>query len=343
MDILRSLNHKTSYSKRTLEVILGAWVLSGLFERRQRISIGDGHIEDDDYNKQSIYSLLYSLYGAMGTVASGAAEPFELTFNTWGYAWPAEWGAKPASDDDPQRFGKNAYAGLFACPEVKAYVERLGGRVHVVEMGCGTGAGAHLICERVLPECTYEAVDMQEAAIRTCRRKFVPRLNGRLVATCEDCTKMSMRPEVADIVAVCETHVTEQTGRTTEEDQRFFRAAHRVLKPGGMLVWGNVIPESTWQPCLDFLDSIGMKLVSLRDVTAHAIQARDEDQARVDAYVDHCLDSFRGFRIPFVGPRRRVEARSAMKNFYRNPGTSMYSKMRDGTDTYKVVALRKTA
>jgi hypothetical protein len=30
-----------------------------------------------------------------------------------------------------------------------------------------------------------------------------------------------------------------------------------------------------------------------------------------------------------------------MKNFYRNPGTSLYTRMKDGTDTYKVVLLRK--
>jgi SAM-dependent methyltransferase len=343
MDILTSLNHKADYSKRKLEIILGAWVLSAFFDRRQRISTKSGHIEDADYNKQSIYSLLYSLYRSMGDVRSDTGEKFELTFNTWGYAWPAEWGARPTRETDPQRFGKNAYAGLFAAKTVKDYVSERNGAVHVVEMGCGTGAGANLICEDVLPKCTYEAVDMQQAAIQTCKRKFVPKLGGRLVATCADCTKMSMDASIADIVAVCETHVTEQTGIVTDEDKRFFRAAHGVLKDGGLLVWGNVIPNATWQPCFDFLESIGMKLVEVREVTNQAIRARDEDEARVDAYVEHCVNSFMGFRIPFAGPRRRREAMSAMKNFYRSPGTSMYEKMKDGTDTYKVVVLQKAS
>jgi SAM-dependent methyltransferase len=342
MDILTALNHKANYSRRKLELILGAWVLSAVFDRRRRISTDSGHVEDEDYNKQSIYSLLYSLYRSMGDVKSDTGEPFELTFNTWGYAWPEAWGDGPTRANDPQKFGKNAYAGLFSGQVVKDFVHERDGGVHVVEMGCGTGAGAHLICESVLPKCTYEAVDMQEAAIQTCKRKFVPGLGGRLKATCADCTKMGMKDASADIVAVCETHVTEQTGRVTDEDQRFFRAAHDVLKPGGLLVWGNVIPNATWQPCFDFLSSIGMNLVEVREVTSQAIAARDQDEGRVNAYVDHCLNSFAGFRIPFVGPRRRLEAESAMKNFYRSPGTSMYRKMTDGTDTYKVVVLQKS-
>ena len=46
----------------------------------------------------------------------------------------------------------------------------------------------------------------------------------------------------------------------TEEDRKFFRSAKRILKPGGFLVWGNAIPDIAWQPCFDFMESIGMRL-----------------------------------------------------------------------------------
>src|SRR5690606_38227105 len=104
---------------------------------------------------------------------------------------------------------------------------------------------------------------------------------------------------VADIVAVCETHVTDQGGIVSAEDQKFFRSAHRILKPGGLMVWGNVIPDSTWEPCFEFLESIGMKVVETRDVTREAIDARHEDMPRVQAYCDQALAKFVGFRIPF--------------------------------------------
>ncbi|MCC7382717.1 MAG: class I SAM-dependent methyltransferase [Deltaproteobacteria bacterium] len=343
MDILTGLDRKSDYSRAQLQLIFGTWVLTSLMEGKKKISASDGDVLEGDYDKRSVYALLYALYRSMGEVRSETGERYEATFNTWGYAWPAEWGPSPTKTQDPQRFGRNAYTGLFQAAPVKEHLRRLGGRVHVVEMGCGTGAGAHHVCSSVLPDCTYEAVDMQHAAIETCKRKFVPDLGGRLKATCSDATDLSIGDCVADLVAVNETHVTERVGQVTDEDQRFFRTARRLLKPEGLLVWGNAIPDATWRPCFELLESIGMKVLEVRDVTSEAVQARDEDKPRIDAYADQCAERIIGFRIPFVGKRKRIEAASALKNFCRNPGTRMYENMRTRVDTYKVVVAQRVS
>lgn len=343
MDVLTALSKNADYSKNQLQLIIGAWILSTAVERKAKISVSDGDVSEDDYDKQSIYSLLYALYRSMGEVRNEHGERYEFTFNTWGYAWPEAWGANPVRADDPQRFGRHAYSGLFHFAPAVEYVREREGKVHVIEMGCGTGAGAHHICKNVLPKCTYEAVDMQNAAIQTCKRKFVPELGGRLTATCTDATKLANHAGAADFIVVNETHVTEHAGRVTDEDQRFFKTAHRLLKPGGFLVWGNAIPDATWQPCFDFIDSIGLKTHTVDDVTQEAIRARDDDKARIDAYVDQCIDTFHGFRIPFLGRKRRVEAEFALKNFSRHPGTRLYENMVDRTDTYRVVLAQKQA
>jgi ubiquinone/menaquinone biosynthesis C-methylase UbiE len=341
MDILTALNNKSDYSKTQLQFIIGAWVMSGIAEAKQKIDLKSGDVSEDDYSKQSIYSLLYALYRSMGEVRSGSGDRYEFTFNTWGYTWPTSWGPGPIDPKDPQLMGKNAYAGLYHFDLAQEYIKARDGKVHIVEMGCGTGAGAHLICSKILPKCTYEAVDMQQAGINSCRRKFVPELGGRLVATCGDATQLTLADSSADFVAVNETHVTEMRGCTTPEDERFFRTAHRIMKPGGFLVWGNAIPESTWQPCYDLLESIGFKVVEVCDVTKEAVQARDEDKKRIDAFVDQIISSFHGFKIPKLGDQRRALAEVALKNFARNPGTRLYENMVDGSDTYKVVLVQK--
>ena len=124
-------------------------------------------------------------------------------------------------------------------------------------------------------------------------------------------------------------------------DVRFFKTAYRLLKPGGFLVWGNAIPESTWKPCFDLLESIGMKTLEVCDVTKEAVKARDDDKRRIDSYTDQIISTFHGFKIPMLGGKRRALAEVALKNFARNPGTKLYDNMVDGTDTYKVSLLQK--
>ncbi|MDP3273796.1 MAG: class I SAM-dependent methyltransferase [Deltaproteobacteria bacterium] len=342
MDVLTALSNKNDYSRNQLQMIVGAWVLSGLAEKKSKISLSDGDVSEDDYDKKSLYALLYALYRSMGEVRDEHGERYEFTFNTWGYAWPEAWGPAPTTSRDPQRYGRNAYTGLYHFDAVKKYVADRDGKVHIVEMGCGTGAGAHQVCANVLKQCTYEAVDMQRAAIATCNRKFVPTLNGRLKATCSDATQLARPGGSADFVAVNETHVTEITGVVTEEDERFFKKAHQMLKVNGHIVWGNAIPDPTWKACYAYLESIGFAVREECDVTEEAVRARDEDKRRIDVYVDQCMEAFPAFRIPVLGARKRAEAEVALKNFARNPNTRLYQNMVDGTDTYKVVLLEKT-
>lgn len=343
MDVLTALSSQSNYSKSQLQFILAGWVLAGAVEGEQKISLADGDVAEESYDKASLYSLLYALYRVMEGARTEHGVPYDFTFNTWGYAWPAAWGADPVSSTDPQRFGRTAYTGLYHFPDVRAYLAGRGGKVHVTELGCGTGAGAHHVCSQVLPDCTYEAVDMQQAAIATCERKFVGELKGRLTATCSDVTRLDRAASSSDIIAVNETHVTEMVGVVTEEDERFFGKAYQLLKPGGYLVWGNAIPDATWDPCFKLLERLGFVIREANDVTAEAVRARDLDKARIDAYVAQCIDAFHAFKVPVLGSRRRAQADVALKNFARNPGTRLYQNMVDGTDTYRVLVAEKLA
>ncbi len=343
MDVLTALSNQSDYSRRQLQLIVGAWIVGSAFEAKKKISLSDGDVAEEDYDKRSLYSLLYALYRSVGEARDERGLRYEFTFNTWGYTWPTAWGPAPVGSHDPQRFGRNAYTGLYHFDAVKKYVADRGGKVHVTELGCGTGAGAHHVCTSVLPSCTYEAVDMQQAAIRTAHRKYVGELAGRLRATCSDATQLARPDGCSNFVAVNETHVTEMPGVVTPEDERFFRKAHQLLEPGGFIVWGNAIPDSTWGACFSFLEKNGFTLRESCDVTEEAVRARDEDRARIDAYVEQLVEMFHAFRIPVLGARKQAEAEVALKNFARNPGTRLYQNMVDRTDTYRVVLLEKTS
>ena len=343
MDVFTALKPTTEYSDAQLQLIVAAWVLAAVFERKTKVLVETGHVDESDYDKRSIYSLIYALYRCVGEVRTRNGERYEFAFTTWGYMWPNEWGPKTTTEQDPQRFAKNAYAGIFHFAVIKDYLAARSGKAHVIEMGCGTAAGALHVLTHVLPGCTYEAFDMQETAIRTARRNFVPRAAGRLEATRADCTSLPRADASADIVAVCETHVAEIAGRVTHEDRAFFQHAARVLKPGGFLVWSNAIPDSTWEPCFALLESLGLKRIEVCDLTPRAIAARNEDQLRAEDYVDAIIGRLWGFRIPILGGRRRAEARQAMLNFFRSPGTNLYDAMTTRTDTYKVVCFQKPA
>lgn len=343
MDILTALDNNSNYSLPKLKGFVYAWVAASAFQRNSKIATSDGDVAEEDYTKQSIYSLLYALYRSMGEMEDEHGQKYEMTFNTWGYAWPEAWGPEPNNEKDPQIYGRNAYTGLFHFDEVQKYIAERDGKVKIVEMGCGTGAGAHHVCKNVLPNASYEAVDMQAAGIATCNRKFVPELNGRLKATCADATKLDIADGSIDIVVVNETHVTENVGEVSEEDHLFFGTALRILKPGGFLVWGNAIPDSTWEPCFELLNSLGLNVKEVCDVTKEAILARDRDEPRLNLYVAETLRRFGAFKIPFVGKGRRDEAEAALKNFARHPGTRLYENMVDGTDTYKVIMVQKAS
>ena len=242
-DVLNGFTSRNKLAKWQLELTIGAFCMSPLPNKLMHNSntaagspLGDfaatGDIIEDSYSKGSIYALLYSFYAAIGTVKSEKGIPYEFTFNTWGVSPTPGF-----SDDDPQRFGKAAYAGLAQNPATNSYIaarrlqRRLssagpsGAGLTIVEVGSGTGAGAHLIAGDLLPGAKYYALDMQAASTATCNRHHdrgvTDGTSGRANVTCVhvpkgvgnnqpiiDSTNGKPIPSNSvDFVFICETHI----------------------------------------------------------------------------------------------------------------------------------------
>jgi hypothetical protein len=161
-NILSGFKGDTVLTPIQLQVVVSGFCLSPipnmlLEQGRMRDDPGDslkrefnntGDINEDDYTKDSIYSLLYSLYQAYPTAPHpGGSGTYQFTFNTWGIA---DTGSPPVPwirpETEPQRHGMAAYQGLTEFQEVKDLIKRVE-KPKFLEIGCGTGAGANLITQ----------------------------------------------------------------------------------------------------------------------------------------------------------------------------------------------------
>jgi SAM-dependent methyltransferase len=213
-------------------------------------------------------------------VTSDRGVPYEFTFNTWGIA------PSPYPEDDPQRHGKAAYAGLVHLDAAKAYVQKHGEELTIVEIGCGTGAGANLITRELLTKSRYIAIDMQAAAIRTCRKKHGTADNSGLKCVhspggvgnggnqAVDETGAVIADGTVDFVIISETHIADiEIG---PEEKMIFNEIQRMLKPGGLFLWGNALPTRVWVDAVPYLNGHGFKMHDNLNHTQGAVTARDE-------------------------------------------------------------------
>jgi SAM-dependent methyltransferase len=159
----------------------------------------------------------------------------------------------------------------------------------------------------VLPTVDYTAVDMQKAAIKTCKEKHAVG-NDRLHCVWveggvgNEGNRVTIPDSSIDVVVISETHIAE--ANIGPEEKAIFSDIVRVLKPGGIFVWGNALPTYVWDQAAEYLPKIGFEPCGELNHTKGAILARDEDKKRVDMYVDYLLGNFPVMKyVPHFGPQ----------------------------------------
>lgn len=359
-NVLKILSSDREYSALELQFLVSGFCLSPIVpflmndreNQPNMVPVGNssftfeetGNINEDDYNVASIYSILYALYKNTPELTSPHGVKYQFTFNTWGFA------PSPYPVEDPERHGKAAYAGLVTQPAAKEYMATVvnGTRpVQIVEIGCGTAAGANLITREVLPNSQYLALDMQMAAINTCRERHATADNPGL--ECRQVPggvggggagdRVPREDNSVDFVVISETHIADE--RIGDMEKLIFQEIYRILRPGGLFLWGNALPTQVWLDGMEYLPSAGFALVDNFNHTAGAVVARDEDKPRVDMILTQLLDKYPVMELPYFGPRCRKVSERLIANFYRHPGTALYLNMVTGFDSYMHQAWRK--
>jgi SAM-dependent methyltransferase len=341
----------------------------------------DGNIDEDKYAKQSIYSVLYSIYADLDLLQH-RGERYQFRFNTWGVTGVWNTTLCPPGDNtaegcekngnpsmsvgdthnnlvaypetQPQKAGKTAYASLLNFKSVREYLKKLRARpdhkrVKLVEIGSGTGAGANELTW-LHHDLDYTAVEMQKPGWELCKKihekeRLVapmpgvndkPKPNGKfeeLLAwdhrlKCIQANGQFLHDVIpdasADIVLISETHIADVLP-VDAESKKVFDSVARILKPGGVFVWGNAIPTSIVHGAIQYLQNdLKMKRLEIHDVTDNAVQARDDDYSRA-------IDFFRQGKEVYLGlsifPQCSWMINRLIMNFYRQPGTALYKRM----------------
>lgn len=332
-DILNGLSHESSLGMFELQTAFTMWCLApgaiSALEKKEGL-VENGHLPENDYDKGSLYALLYSVYPKVGLVPNplNHGQLYEFTFNTWGLSNIDDY---PHGPEEPQRHGKSAYYNLVTSfDRVKNYInEQPSNSVQILEVGCGTGAGANYLSGEVLNGIkTYNALDMQAGAIKKCRT-FAEN-NTRLNCVHGNGKNLPFEDGSIDIVVISETHIAET--KIGNEEKQIFAEIKRVMKSRGFFVWGNAIPTEVWGPAKSYLGTIGFdNNCGEFNHTVRAIQARDEDKERVNVWVEQFLNTFMIFK--YHTQCRHVSER-LIKNFFRHPGTNLYNGMVTGQDSY---------
>jgi ubiquinone/menaquinone biosynthesis C-methylase UbiE len=219
-----------------------------------------------------------------------------------------------------------------------------------VEVGSGTGAGAHLIAGSLLPGAHYYALDMQAASTATCNRRHTSERPtdgtlGTANVTCVHVPKgvgnhqpivdnhgKPLADKSVDVVIICETHIA--ATKIGREEDAIFAEIHRVLAPGGLFVWGNALPTKVWKAAPIALTQHGFKQILSSNVTKGAVEARDLDAPRVNAFMDSWGEALWVMSIFGVHSTCGEALAMLVKNFYRHPGTALYNTMVNGHDSY---------
>ena len=110
----------------------------------------------------------------------------------------------------------------------------------ILEVGPGTGYYSLAVAERLLPDGTLEILDLQQEMLDHTLRRAEERGLANLVATRGDAARLPYGDE-----SFYAAYLTAVLGEVPDR-RAALRELHRVLKPGGRLVVGEIFGDPHW-------------------------------------------------------------------------------------------------
>ncbi|MGY4644192.1 class I SAM-dependent methyltransferase [Cellulomonas sp. URHB0016] len=210
----------------------------------------------------------------------------EWSFMNYGYA-PLDPASAPVPldpEDEPDRFCIQLYAHVLDDLDVTG--------ADVVEVGSGRGGGASWISRSLGPRSTT-GVDLAASAVALSERV---RTGPGLRFVRADAQHLPFPDASFDVVVNVESsHCYPSMGA-------FIAEAHRVLRPGGALVWADLRSAESVPATRAHLTASGLVPVREDDITAEVLHALRLDDARKAELVRTWIPRpFRRVFRPFAG------------------------------------------
>ena len=186
----------------------------------------------------------------------------------------------------------------------------------VLEVGTGRGGGASYVSRYHAPG-SVTGLDFSAAAVALCRRT---RTAPGLTFVRGDAQAMPFDDEVFDAV------VNVESSHCYDSMPDFLSECHRVLRPGGSLLWADIRDRRGARRVLQDLAASPFVVAAQRNITPEVVHALDLDDERRLALIDAWIPW--GFRRAF---RRLAGSR----------GTSNHARLRSGEMCYLSARLVK--
>ncbi len=233
-------------------------------------------------------------------------------FLNWGYGGAA----RDARREPPAHVAQR--------PQWRLVLEALGpvapDGLDVLDIGCGRG-GTMLLLARLFACRSLSGLDIAAANVARCRA--LPELAAARIQQGDAC-RLPYRDAAFDLVLNIESSCAypDQAG--------FISHAHRVLRPDGIFVLADLVPETAAAAMREHLAAAGFEQESEHDITANVLAARAEGAAA---------------ELAVFGDAARESPRLAafLEAYRAGPGSPLHRAMAGGRVRYLAHRLRRAA